>query len=143
MAKIFTAYYIIQDASHGDGELRLRVDQYLKGAQSDYLYRSCVYLLFDLLLWFKDYMNNNIDKGLNKSRWKSKLISGDWIKGSVIRIAENGWGTFQPDNASITISIPPKMVCDNSLSENDHIKVITEPSSDGMKTHIKAISKEI
>jgi hypothetical protein len=102
-----------------------------------------VYLLFDLLPWFKDYMNNNSDEELNKSRWKSKLISGDWIKGSVTRIAENGWGTFQPDNNSVKISIPPKMVCDNGLSENDHIKVTTEPSPDGTKTFIKAITREL
>lgn len=140
---IYRILNIIQDASHGDGELKLRVDQYLNSAQSDYLYRSCVYLLFDLILWFKDYMNINIDKELNKSRWKSKLICGDWIKGSVTRIAENGWGTFQPDNNSVKISIPPKMVCDNSLSENDHIKVTTEPSPDGTKTFIKAISREL
>jgi len=47
---------VIQDASHGEGELRLKVDQYLKNAQSDYMYRSCVYLLFDILLWFKHFM---------------------------------------------------------------------------------------
>ncbi len=134
---------IIQDASHGDGELRLKVDRYLKSAQSDYLYRSCVYLLFDLLLWFKDFMENNRDKTTNKARWKSKLSNGEWITGKVTRIAENGWGTFQPDNAHATISIPPKMVSDTGLNEDEAIKVIAEPSPDGTKTFIKAISREI
>jgi hypothetical protein len=138
---IYRLLNIIQDASHGEGELKLKVDQYLKSAQSDYLYRSCVFLLFDLLLWFKDFMGNNTDVAINKARWKSKVINGDWITGTVIRVAENGWGTFQPDNAHGTISIPPKMVSDNQLNETDSIKIIHEPSPDGTKTYIKAISR--
>ena len=133
---------IIQDASHGEGELKLKVDQYLKTAQSDFLYRSSVYLLFDLLLWFKEFMENNLDKDTNKARWKSKVSNGDWITGTVTRIADNGWGTFQPENAHNTVSIPPKMVADNQLKEADSIKIIAEPSPDGTKTFIKAISRE-
>jgi hypothetical protein len=87
-------------------------------------------------------MKNNPDKESNKALWKSKVSNGDWITGTVSRVAENGWGTFQPDNAHATISIPPKMVTDNHLKENDSIKIMAEPSPDGAKTFIKAISKE-
>ncbi len=134
---------IIQDASHSDGDLKLRIDQYLKGAQSDYLYRSCVYLLFDMLLWFKDYIDSHGNCELNKSLWKSKLDSGEWIKGSVTRIADNGWGTFKPDNSYSKISIRPEVVKEKGLIESHQIKVKTEPSPDGTKTFIKAISKEL
>jgi hypothetical protein len=133
---------VIQDASHGEGELRLRVDQYLKNAQSDYFYRSCVYLLFDILIWFKHFMRNNDDINTNKARWNSKISDGDWIAGTVTRIADNGWGTFQPENDYATISIPPTMVSDYQLNENDSIKMITEPSPDGRRTFVKAISRE-
>ena len=132
---------IIQDASHSGGELRLKVDQYLKSAQSDYLYRSCVYLLFDILMWFKDFVAANNDPEINKSHWRSKLNYGDWISGTVTRIAENGYGTFQPDNNSSTISIMPKMVAENYLKENEKIKVTTKPSPDGTKTFITEITK--
>jgi len=71
---------IIQDASHGEGELKLKVDQYLKTAQSDFLYRSSVYLLFDLLLWFKEFMINNPDKDTNKARWvRTNITPNDGI----------------------------------------------------------------
>lgn len=130
-----------QDGLHGDGELKLKVDNYLKSAQSDFLYRSAVYLLFDLLLWFKEFMENNSDKDKNKARWKSKFSNGDWIIGRVTRIAENGWGTFQAENSHITVSIPPPMVTKNNLSETDLIKIIAEPSPDGKKTFIKSISR--
>jgi hypothetical protein len=129
--------YIIQDASHGEGELKLKVDQYLKNAKTDFLYRSCVYLLFDLLIWFKQFMANNKDKNLNKTLWKNTV--GDWISGTVIRIAENGWGTFQPANAQATISILPKMVVSNNLNESDSIEVFVQPSPDGSKKHITEI----
>ena len=134
---------IIQDASHAEGELRLKVDQYLKSAKSDYLYRSCVYLLFDLLLWFKEFTLNNADNNPNKVLWQSKVTNGDWISGKVTRIAENGWGTFQPDNVHSTISIPPKMVSGNQLNESDSIKLIVQPNPEGTKTFIKAISREL
>ncbi len=130
---------IIQDASHGEGELKLKVDQYLKTAQSDFLFRSSVYLLFDLLLWFKEFMKSNLDKGINETRWKCKVSNGDWITGKVTRIAENGWGTFQPDNGHVTVSIPPQMVIDKRLNETDSIKIIAEPSPDGKKTFIKQL----
>lgn len=139
---IYRLLNIIQDASHGDGELKLKVDQYLKSAQSDYLYRSCVNLLFDLLLWFKDFISNNSDKDTNKSRWKSKLIKGDWITGKVIRIAENGFGTFQPENTHETISIPKQMVLEYQLKEFNLIKIIAAPSPNGAKKYIKEINKE-
>lgn len=130
---------ITQDGSHVEGELKLKVDQYLKNAQSDFLYRSIVYLLFDLLLWFKQFIKDNKDTNINKSRWKSKVINEHWIFGTIIRIADNGWGTFQPENDQATISIPPHMVIDYSLKEADTIKVITVLSSDGTKRHIKEI----
>lgn len=134
---------IIQDASHGEGELRLKVDHYLKSAKSDYLYRSCVYLLFDLLLWYKDFLSNNPAKETNSARWKCKTSNIDWTYGIITKIADNGWGTFKLDNTSTTISIPPKMVQDHGLKENEKISVITEPSPDRTKTYIKKISKII
>lgn len=130
---------IIQDASHGEGELRLKVDQYLKNTQSDFLYRSSVYLLFDLLIWFKQYMFNNSDRETNKARWERRVLDEDWILGTITRIADNGWGTFQPANAQVTISILPKMVIDNNLNETDSVEVIVHPSPDGSKKHIKEI----
>lgn len=133
---------IIQDASHSEGELKLKVDHYLKTANSDYLFRSCIYLLFDLLLWFKDYIEMNPDASTNKTRWKSKTINSEWISGNVIRIAENGYGTFQPENTQETISIPQQMVLEYQLKESDLIKIIAVPSPNGAKKYIKEINKD-
>lgn len=134
---------IIQDASHGDGDLKLRVDQYLRSTQTDYLYRSCVYLLFDILIWFKDLVYSNKDVEVNKSRWKRKENTEEWISGTIIRIVGNGFGVFQPDNDTDTIGIHPDMVKIYELNKGEEIKVTTKPSPCGSKTYIKEISKEI
>lgn len=139
---IYRLLNIIQDGSHGEGTLRLKVDQYLKSAQSDYLYRSCVYLLFDLLIWFKELMQNNTCADDNKARWKT-LVNDEWIEGTIIRVAPNGWGTFQPNNGTPDIGIPENMMIDNSIKESDTIKITVKPNANGTKKHIKEISKEI
>lgn len=135
---------ITQDASHGEGELKYRVDEYLQNNSCDFLYKSTVYLLFDILMWFKDFIDNNPDVDENRKLWKKKVIEEkDWILGCVIRIDENNWGIFQPINTTDEITIHWKMVVDKELEKGDYIKVITEPSPDGSKLHIKAISKDV
>lgn len=134
---------ITQDGSHSEGELRLKVDQYLKIVKSDFLYRSCVFLLFDLLLWFKDFIEKNPHKDINRTRWKVKAGNDDWITGSVSQINPNGWGTFQPNNGSSKISIPPDLVTANRLKEGDSIQITTKPSPDRTKTHVKNIKRGI
>lgn len=128
---------IIQDGSHAYGDLKYEVDSYIKNCKSDYFFRSCVFLLFDLILWFNEFVSNNQDIDANKAKWNCKAIEGEWMSGRITRIAENGWGTLLPNSSTKTISIPPKMVEDNNLKEGDTISVITELN--GTKTHIKEI----
>ncbi|MCC5928983.1 MAG: hypothetical protein JJU28_07035 [Cyclobacteriaceae bacterium] len=61
---------------------------------------------------------------------------------TIASVADNGGGTFQPDNAHATISIPPKMFTANHPIETDSIKIMALPSPDGAKTFVKAISRE-
>lgn len=70
---------IIQDASHGAGELRLGVDEYLKSNKSDFLYKSSVYLLFDILAWFRNFIDNHDDVESNKTFWQ-KITDNDNCK---------------------------------------------------------------
>lgn len=135
---------ITQDGSHGEGELRLRVDEYLQHNNSDFLYKSTIYLLFDILMWFKQFIDNHSDVEENRVLWENKATeTSDWILGCVIRIDENNWGKFQPINTTDEITIHWKMVVDKELEKDDYIKVITEPSPDGSKLHIKAITKDV
>lgn len=138
---------VIQDASHDiPDKLKLSIDDFVKQNQTSYLYKSTLIQLFDILVWFKNFMDHHTDLNSNTQLWiqleqSNTFDDGVWKKGSVSRIAQNGWGTFQPDNQNITLSIPPKMVSEYALSENANIAVRTEPSPDGTKTFIKEIRK--
>lgn len=65
---------VIQDASHAEGTLKLKVDQHVKLIQTHYLYKSVVYQLIEILVWYKKYADENQDKEVNKSKWK-RIIS--------------------------------------------------------------------
>lgn len=142
---------ITQDGSHSEGELRLRVDEYLQNNSSDFLYKSTIYLLFDILVWSKEFIDRNGDVDGNKMLWVKKTSEDAnheydedrWVMGNVVKISRDNWGTFEPINTSDEITLTPQMVVNNELELGDYIKVITEPSPDGSKLHIKAISKDI
>lgn len=142
---------ITQDGSHSEGELRLRVDEYLQNNSSDFLYKSTIYLLFDILVWSKEFIDRNGDVDGNKMLWVKKTSEDanheydedGWVMGNVVKISRDNWGTFEPINTSDEITLTPQMVVNNELELGDYIKVITEPSPDGSKLHIKAISKDI
>ena len=67
---------ICQDGSHADDEkLKYRVNNFVKGNQTPYLFSSCLYLLMDILIWFKDFMDRNPDPEKNQELWE-KLQTG-------------------------------------------------------------------
>lgn len=65
---------ITHDASHAGGNLRLKSDQYIQSANSDYLYRSCSYLLLDILLWFKEFVVSHPDREQNLKLWRKREL---------------------------------------------------------------------
>ncbi len=114
--------------------------EYRNSINTPYLLYSLTFQLMDVLIWFKNYVDENTDKSKNVELWE-EVTCMDKRKGIVIKIAENGWGTFQTDENGSTISIIPQMVSENNLKEGQQIEVSTEPSPDGKKTFIKKIRK--
>lgn len=135
---------LTQDASHNEGN-KLYADTYLVKTSNTYLYRSLCYSMLEVLDYLKPFIDNNSEKVKNLSKWekiqKSTNLSGSWIKGVITRIAENGYGTFQPDNGSPSLSIVPNKMKEYALIESQNMEVTTEPSSCGTKTYIKEIKK--
>lgn len=137
---------IIQDASHSEGELKLKVDDYLKSASSDYLYRSCVYLVFDILLWAKTFIDENLNIPENKMLLNPKVYINESIKGKVININKlKGFAFFRPDSGGDSILIPPHLVTNHSLYDDMPIIVEIEEYTDNrtneLKTRVKSIHK--
>jgi hypothetical protein len=138
---------VTQDSSHSIAEkLKLRVDEFIFSNKTPYLYCSALNQLFDILVWFKKFIDEHPDHNKNKELWSiiennESLNSREWVAGHIARIATNGWGTFMPKNSTKTLSIKPEVVNKHFLKENMPIEVITEPSPDGTKTYIKEIRK--
>lgn len=129
---------ITQDGSHSEGTLKLRVDAHLKAAKKPYLYYSCIYALFDVVLWFVDLVDSQPDASSNQTKWK-KHEKSDWIEGVITRINEKGWGTFFSGDEQPTIGIPPNIMMYHGFSESQKVQVRTKPSPDGSKQHIDEI----
>lgn len=131
---------ITQDASHSKGDLKFKVDAYLKNNSSGYLLNSCIFLLFELMDWFGKMVDNYPNPAKNKKLWvTAEAPNFSWIKGIVANIADNGWGTFQSEDFKMNISIPNHMVEKNGLDEKMNIEIKTKPSPDGTKTFIDQI----
>ena len=130
---------ITQDASHRSG-----VTEYVKEIKSPYLFKAILFQLLDVIVWFKDYVDSNPIKenwviiDLNSANEDWKVTKESWVEGTILNIAENGYGTFKADSLSTTFSVIPKMVNEYNLKQSDKIKVRIE-KVDSNKTYIKEI----
>lgn len=124
--------YTTGAASHTtDPDLRnnIGIDEYRKTINTPYLLYSLTFQLMDILIWFAKYVDKNQDVTANKKHWmetSQNIAEGDWIQGKVTKIAENGYGTFQPENGGKSLSIIPFMVKDYNLTEHQQIEVKTK-----------------
>lgn len=87
---------VLQDGSHGEGTLKWRVDEYLKTSKNLYLVKSSAYLLFEILVWFKTFIDQNPNKEVNLNLWSRKeQISASSLGDDVIGvIAQDSQGNY-------------------------------------------------
>ena len=52
---------ITQDGSHDNGDLKLGVDSYIRKSHNTNLFNSVLYITMDLLLWYMDFIKDDID----------------------------------------------------------------------------------
>jgi hypothetical protein len=115
---------IVQDASHEVSEkLHLGVKQYVETSNNKYLFKSSLFQLMDILIWFQKFILTNSNTAENKKLWT--IINNEgWIIGKVIRIADNGFGTFKAHISETTATIIPSKVKELNLCENQEIEVL-------------------
>lgn len=135
---------LTQDAAHNEGN-KLGADTYLSHTSNTHLYQSLCFSLLDVLDYIKPFIDNNLDKTINQSKWEltqtAAYSSNDWLLGRISRIADNGYGTFQPNNGSSSLSVLPNIMKEYFLNLDDELKITTKPSSCGTKTFINEIKK--
>ena len=98
----------------------------------------------DLVLWFKKVYDENPDSAKNKLFWiehDAVVSTGEWTKGTIVRIAENGFGTFQISADRSNLSILPAIVKSNTLKVGDIIEVRTKMDAAGSKLLIADLRK--
>lgn len=143
---LYNSLSITQDASHATPDkLQYKVKEHVQNLNSTFLYKGALYQLLEVLLWFKNFIDSHPVTEFNKKLWVKKstttaAVSGEWIKGKVVKI-ENGWGTFHSDDGNKRISIIQSLVTEHSIKLNDIIEIITKPSPDGTKQHIDKLRK--
>ncbi|WP_274475393.1 hypothetical protein [Mangrovimonas aestuarii] len=141
---IYKILMVTQDGSHDNGS-KLGVDSYMASVSNTFLYQSTVLLLFDVLDYFKTFIDSNLVKERNLSKWEKKQVesevSGEWIAGKLIRVAGNNFGTFRSSDGVIELTILPKIMDEFSFREGDNIEVTTKPSPCGTKTFIDLIKR--
>lgn len=59
---LWNSLQIIQDASHADEKLHLKVDEHVQELNTGFLYKGIVYQLLDVLVWFKRFIDTNPEK---------------------------------------------------------------------------------
>lgn len=142
--------FITGTASHTsivDPAENMNYQSYRKQIKTPYLLYQLTFTVCDLMVWYQNYLSDNSNLEANKSLWidleenNNNQNKVDWHEGHVTRIAENGYGTFQPNNGSNTLSIHPIAISQNLISVGEKLNVRTEPSPDGTKLHIKEIIK--
>ena len=110
-------------------------------------YRSCIYSLFDLLLWFKTFIDEHPDREANKLLWsRVEDQNVDGFKamtyhGGIQRIADNGYGQFKSTEYVGSLPIKPEIVKELALRVNDKVIVTTFLLSSG-KIGTKDVKRE-
>lgn len=83
--------WIGQDGAHAEGDLKLRVDEYIQENESGYLFKSCIYLLFDLIIWYKNLSAKYPDLDENKKKWITEAAQEINIIGQLKQDSDNNY----------------------------------------------------
>ena len=141
------AYYlrsilsVTQDGSH-----RSNIDAHVSALRTPYLFKSVLFQLLDVLVWFKQY----VDAKPKTKNWELLEADNDaseketWIEGEVINYNSlKGFAFLSPSNSSVNQFIPPHLVTSFSLTNGVKVKGEIEEYTDNRtgdpKTRIKNI----
>ncbi|MEA5099397.1 MAG: hypothetical protein VB011_02625 [Bacteroidales bacterium] len=130
------------------GSHRSEIDQHVKLLNTPYLLQSILFQLLDILIWFKIYIDGKpktenwikIDSSTEIDLKDSSLL----CSGTVININYlKGFAFFKPFNDSENVFIPPHLVNNHSLVENQTIDVEIEEYTDNRTGENKSRVKRI
>jgi hypothetical protein len=128
---------VIQDACHLKEDLRFKVDEFIKGSRTSYLYQSTTLTILDLIIWFKSYVDDLPSPEECKKKWSKISIEVNeklgWILGEINSI-KDGYGNFISEDGKIRKSIPSFLLKD--FHEGDIVRISLKESN---QNHIQKI----
>lgn len=130
------------------GSHRSSVDKHVKSVRTPYLFKSVLFQLLDVLVWFKMYVDGS-PKTENWYRSEPDVSPvapspAELIPGTVINfVPEKGFAFFQPDAGGGNTFIPPRLVSSWGLVDGQPINVEIEDYIDNRSGETKARVKRI
>ena len=128
---------ITQDGSHQEGWLNHRVSEFSNQQKTGYLYKSTIYALLDLIIYFGDFYINNPLPDLNILKWEK--IVADWREGDVSEIKSDNWGTFICNETKDEIGIHPNTKKKYNIQVEEKLRIRVELNKNKNKLHIKDV----
>lgn len=130
------------------GSHRSSVDSHVKSVRTPYLFKSVLFQLLDMLVWFKMY----VDGSPKTENWH-KLVAEEAVvaaeptelaPGIVINyVPEKGFAFFKPDSGGENTFIPPHLVSSCALVNGQSINVEIEEYADNRSGETKVRVKKI
>lgn len=124
---------IIQDSSHSVGRLNAEVDDYCQKRPAAYLYKGSINHLFEILFYFRNFIDCNSDKSVNAtfSRKKTVVINNidaaRIFEGKVKRHEGQSFAFFESGESG-NFYIDHTLVRNHNLEDGMQIKVNTKPN---------------
>ena len=133
------------------GSHRSVIGKHVKFVKTPYLFKSILFQLLDVLVWFKLYVNEKP----KSENWQKIETEGpieihettELISGKIINLnLDKGFAFFQPDSGEINTFIPPHLVESNTLKSGMAVLVEIEEYVDNRsglaKTRVKRIEQQ-
>lgn len=128
------------------GAHRSDIDAFIKNQKTPYLFNSVLYQLLDVIVWFKEYVDNqptteNWDIINSAEKMNNDLNS---IEGIIINYnSAKGFAFLKPLDGSPTIFIQPHLITNHSLTEGMNIKGEPEEYNDNRTGETRMRIKKI
>jgi hypothetical protein len=108
---------ITQDGSHSEGELSLKIDSFIKGQATGFLFKSVVFMLLEVLVWSKDYFEKHTDQEQNKNIATLDPEQSSIREGAIQKDIE---GNYYCEDVLLSYTF----IKNNNFKEGDQIKLL-------------------
>lgn len=124
---------ILQDASHNDTN-KYKVDSYIKHSLNiNYLYKSILNAVLEIITYLGNYLKNNKDKEINKNKW----YEVQWINAIIMDIDDKRILLETENNAYVKFYMEKKIKKEEPYRVDEKLKISLKSNSFDLVDKIK------